>query len=110
MDTIEISAVLYQEGDCWIAQGLEFDITAQAPSLQEVHQKFVTKVMTEVVISLDLQKNPLEDIREAPIEFWRMYKDAEMTVTAERPPIRITDGASAPRINSTMKIGQLAAA
>ncbi len=78
---IEVRAVLYQEGDCWIAQGLEFDITAQAPSLPELHNRFAMKVASEVAISLDLKEQALEGIPSAPELFWRMLEEATMTVS-----------------------------
>lgn len=109
-EKIEISVVLYQEGNCWIAQGLEYDITAQAFSLPELHQRFALKVAAEVVISIDLGKEPLQGLSPAPEVFWRMFEDAPMSVSAEPPPVRIEDGTIAPRIIPRMKIGSFAAA
>ena len=66
MGRIDISVISYQEGEVWIAQGLEWDITAQAPSLPEVRERFHEKLAREVAISLDLDKAPLSNIEPAP--------------------------------------------
>ena len=105
MESINISAILYQEGEHWIAQCLEFDITAQAPSLPDLQKVFAMKVAAEMSISLDLGKEPLTDLPPAPDFFWRMFAEATVTVSAESQPVRISDGARTPRINPRMKVG-----
>jgi hypothetical protein len=110
MKPIEISTILYQEGECWIAQGLEYDITVQASSPTEVYNRFAVKVVTEMAISMDLHREPLEGIGKAPEHFWRMYEEAQMTVQAEPPNVRISDGDRTPQVIPKMKIGQPIAA
>ena len=110
MEAISISVIAYQEGDCWIAQGLEFDVTAQASSPQTVFEAIAAKLAAEVAISIDLGEEPLQGIKPAPQEFWRMYEASRMSVDAEVPPVRISDGAPIPRIVPRMKLGQLEAA
>ena len=108
---ITISAILYQEGNSWIAQGLEYDITAQAPTLPALQDRFATKVAAEVAISLDLDRKPLEGIGRAPESFWRMFEKATMTVVPDKAPeIAISGNVAVPRIISRMKVGQLEAA
>lgn len=109
MDQIKISAILYQEDSCWIAQGLEFDISAQASSLPDLHSLFMMKIATEIVISHDLGLEPLAGIPSAPDLFWRMFEEATMAVSSDSPPVRIEDGPLVPHIISSMKIGQMAA-
>lgn len=107
---INISVIMYQDGVFWIAQGLEYDITTQASSLPELRERFPMKVAAEVAISTDLGKRPLEGIGHAPAKFWRMFQDAQITLNAETPPVRIADAQLAPRIIPHMKVGTLAAA
>lgn len=105
---IEISAVLYQEGAYWIAQGLEYDITAQAQSLPDLKERFATKVAIEVGISLDLDRTPLEGIGRAPVRFWSMFKEATVTdVPTETPQLEtsgVTPLPKLPKITHTMKV------
>ena len=107
MNAVEISVILYQEDNHWIAQGLEYDITAQSPTLPELRERFAAKVAAEIAISMDLGREPLEGIDPAPRNFWRMFEDAKMTIEAEQPPFAIQGGFAAPRIVSRMKVGQL---
>jgi hypothetical protein len=105
---IEISAVLYQEGAHWIAQGLEFDITAQADSLPDLKERFATKVAIEVAISLDMDKMPLEGIGRAPAQFWSMFDEAAITDVPAKTPQLETNGVTSlpklPKITHTMKV------
>lgn len=111
MQPIEISAVAYAEGDRWIVQGLEYDITAQADSLPDAHDAFTIKVLAEVGISLDLDREPLDGIEPAPTEFWTMFKDASMSVSAEMSPVRLANNKVTPKVTiPRMKVGQRLAA
>lgn len=108
---IEISVILYQEDAHWIAQGLEYDITAQAPSLPALKDRFEAKVAAEVAISLDLNRKPLDGIGRAPERFWKMFDEATMTVVSDKAAqVEISDNVPTPRLSHTMKIGQLRAA
>jgi len=108
---IEISVILYQADSHWVAQGLEYDITAQAPTLPALKDRFETKVSAEVAISLDLNRRPLEGIGRAPERFWKMFDEATMTVVSDRAPrVEIAGNVPTPMLNHRMKIGQLKAA
>lgn len=107
MNSIDISVVLYQEDSHWIAQGLEYDITAQAPSLPELRERFAAKVAAEIAICMDLNRAPLAGIDPAPEKFRRMFDEAKMTVETESPPFAIQGGVPFPRIIPRMKVGQL---
>ncbi len=111
MQPIEISAVAYEEGGHWIVQGLEYDIIAQADSLPDAHDAFAIKILAEVGISLDLDREPLEGIEPAPTEFWTMFKGASMSVSAEMPPVRLSNHKVTPKVTiPRMKVGQRLAA
>ena len=101
---INVSVVLYQEGTVWIAQGLEYDVMAEASSLPEAHQRFAAKVASEIVMALEA---PFTAVGPAPQKFWKMFQDSGVCVNAEEPPFRITGDGTIPRILSRMKVGQL---
>jgi len=107
---IQISAILYEDGGHWIAQGLEYDITAQATSLTDLPQRFAMKVVAEVAISLDLERKPLEGLGEAPTMFWRMFEKASVDLSIDAPLLKIAGDGLTPRIVPRMKLGQLQAA
>lgn len=105
---IEISAILYQEGVYWVAQGLEYDITAQAESLPVLKERFATKVAIEVAVSLDLNRKPLDGVGRAPERFWRMFREATTTDVPQNRPVLVSTSGHAspeiPRIVHTMKV------
>jgi hypothetical protein len=103
-ETIEITVVLYPEGGLWVAQGLEFDITARGNSPSDASERFNDKVGAELVISIEAgDPTPLSGIEPAPRKFWEMYKQAKLSVVTEEMPFRITDG-SASRVRPHIKI------
>lgn len=108
---IALSVILYQEDGHWVAQGLEFDITAQGSSPPDAAKKFGCKVGAELIMSMELEdETPFSGIAPAPQQFWAMFKESDMEVQIDRMPIRITEEPSAPRIQSHIKIGERLAA
>ena len=109
-DTIEISVVLYPENDFWIAQGLEFDITARGVSPSDASERFNFKVGAELIMSMEAgDETPLAGIGQAPQKFWDMYKRARMSVSSEVTPLRLTDGVHPSRVMPHIKIFDKAA-
>ena len=106
---INISVLLYQEDGHWIAQGIEFDITASGPSLPEVSRRFFDRVGAELLISLELgESDPLAGVPPAPNRFSQMFERSQMCVTTEAPPLRVDN--LTPRVNPRMRVGELEAA
>jgi hypothetical protein len=81
---VTIRAVIFAdpEMDGWIAQGLDYDICAQAETLEDVHVAFEKAVMATACVALDLGKEPFEDVEKAPQRFWDMFEGAR------KPPLR----------------------
>ena len=80
-DTVEISVIIYPEEDFWIAQGIEFDITARGATPVEASERFNAKVGAEMVMSLELNdKAPLSGVGRAPAKFLEMYTRAKMRI------------------------------
>lgn len=105
---IALSVILYQEDGHWIAQGLEFDITAKGSSPPDASKKFACKVGAELIMSLELEDTtPFEGVGPAPVEFWKMWESSSMEVQMERLPIRIIEEPTAPRVQPSMRISEL---
>ena len=102
---VEMDVVLYPEGNVWIAQGLQFDVTARGESPAQASDRFDLKIGVELLMSLELDDEaPLSDVGRAPEKFWRMFKTAKMTFEKEPTPIRITDGSRTAKVHARMKI------
>ena len=102
---VEMDVVLYEEDGIWIAQGLQFDVTARGESPTQASDRFDAKVGAELIMSLELQdESPLSAIGQAPEKFWSMFKNAKITVKKEETFIRIMEGRGTTRVHSRIKI------
>ena len=90
-----VSVVIYQDDGVWIAQGLQYDITARGADPVDASERFNQKIGAEMVMSMDIGEPPLSGVPRAPKEFWDMYESAKLRgFTVETAPIRIDDGAT----------------
>lgn len=69
-----ISAVLYEEGDWWIGQCLQYDITAQANSLPELQYELERVLFAHLCAGMAENRTPFEGLPPAPQKFWRMWQ------------------------------------
>ena len=72
----QFRAVAFQEGDVWIAQALEVNIMAQAPTPRELPYAFMRAIVENFLIAEQLGQNPLTDIGPAPQRFHQMFEEA----------------------------------
>jgi hypothetical protein len=90
-----VGVVLYPEDGFWIAQGIEFDVTARGSSPVEASERFHDKFGAELIMSIEVgDEQPLSGVGSAPQEFWAMYNTAKMRVFVDDAPIRLTSGAA----------------
>ena len=100
-----MDVLLYPEDGRWIAQGLQFDITASGASPVEASERFDQKVGAELVMSFEVEdEGPLSGVKPAPQKFWAMFRQAKMTVEKEEIPLRITTNGRVPHIRSRIKL------
>jgi len=103
-EQFRVGVILYPEGGFWIAQGIEFDITARGRNPIEASERFSDKFAAEFVISREVGDNePLAGVGAAPQEFWTMYKNAAMRVVVDETSFRLTGG-PAPQIRPEIRI------
>jgi hypothetical protein len=93
-DQFRVSVILYPEDGFWIAQGIEFDITARGRTPIEASERFTDKFAAELVISIEVgDTEPLSGVGAAPPEFWTMYKDARVrVVVVDETSLRLNGG------------------
>ncbi|HKO06445.1 MAG TPA: hypothetical protein VJ487_01930 [Alphaproteobacteria bacterium] len=92
-----VSVVLFQEGDWWSAQCLEYDITAQAKTLPDLQYELQRVLISQMAVSIEVGIAPFEDIGPAPQRFWEMYEGAKLRLEIDETPFRLpTPGAFAP--------------
>lgn len=104
---LKISAVVFKEGEFWIGQCLEQDITCQAKTPGELHKELMKSIIASVVLSLELGKKPLEGISPAPKKFWEMFEKSHMKIEAVCAHIPMVTPTAIPEIIPFMKLGEL---
>lgn len=77
---IEIRAIIFRDPtvDAWIAQGLEFDICAQAKTLEGVHIAFERAIVATAAAAMELGQEPFHDLPRAPEKFFRIFEHAKV--------------------------------
>jgi len=74
---MNLSVLLFRETDTWVAQCLEFDIVAQASTIDDVIYEFQRVLCGHIAIRKELNLPPLEsDMPPAPEVYWRQYERA----------------------------------
>ena len=103
-DQFRVSVVLYPEDGFWIAQGVQFDITARGNTPIEASERFNDRFGAELVMSLELgDAEPLAGVGAAPQEFWEMYENARMRAAMDDTSMRLSDGAT-PHVHQEIRI------
>jgi hypothetical protein len=74
---ISVSAVIFQEGNWWCAQCLEYDVATQALSLSQIRSELERVLVSHLAIAEDLQREPFFGLARAPQRFWDMYENAK---------------------------------
>lgn len=90
-----LRVVVFQEDGFWVAQCLEHDIGAQAPSLDELQKRFELTVRAEAMHTLEATGAPLRGIDPAPRYFhdlWDRCRDS--LKTAGQAEVPADDGPS----------------
>ncbi len=60
--------------EVWVAQGLEYDIVAQAPTLERLENRFMRTVLGYFVYAFETKTPVLNGIKPAPKRFWETYQ------------------------------------
>ena len=103
-DEFRVGVLLYPEDGFWIAQGIQFDITARGRTPLEASERFNDKFGAELVMSIELgDDKPLAGVGSAPPEFWGMYENAKMRAAVDDSAMRLSDGAT-PYIHQEIRI------
>ena len=82
-----IRAVVFQEGEWLCAQCLEYDLVAQAKSLNQLSRALQRLIVAHVVVRLRHKQQPFRDLPRAPEKYWAMFKRSRLKLPA--PMFRI---------------------
>ena len=82
MPEYRIRAVVFKEGDWWVAQCLEYDFAAVSRALEELPGELEGAVATQIEISLERGIQPYHGYSPAPRRFWEMFERAKTRLEA----------------------------
>jgi hypothetical protein len=69
-----LRAVIFKDGEVWVGQCLEYDITAQAKTPQELPLELERSIVAHFMIAGTEGLRPFEHVRRAPERFWGMFE------------------------------------
>jgi hypothetical protein len=81
MDTIKLNVVVYEDGDQWVAQAIEFDIAARADKASKLPRAFERALVANLSINHELGRANLDQIAPAPPEFRDMFEKARLKLS-----------------------------
>jgi hypothetical protein len=94
---ITLNVVLLQENESWVAQALEYDITAQGKTIQNATDALERTVVGQLLVDITHGSQPFEGIEQAPKIYWEHFHSAKR-LEDSRKPLRVPISSPA-RIN-----------
>ena len=73
-DTQKVHVIIFREGDCWVAQCLEYDIGTQAKDLGDLEIQFALTYKAEQKESIERHGKPFAGIDPAPRHFYDLWE------------------------------------
>lgn len=77
-----IRAVVFQEGDWLCVQCLEYNLVAQAKSVQQLSKALQRLIAGHVAVRLRHKQEPFRDLPRAPEKYWAMFRRSRLILPA----------------------------
>jgi hypothetical protein len=84
--TENIRVIMFQDGDQWVAQCLEYDLGAQAPDIDTLNDRITVLIKAELKESIDRHDKPFGGIPPAPARFQHMWERRVRSVEVSPAP------------------------
>ena len=84
-----LNIVLMEYPEYWSAQCLQYDIGAQAQSLDDVMYELQRSIMGHFAICNQLEVEPFSNLPAAPRRYWKLWDHAKTGVSSEPSPFRL---------------------
>jgi hypothetical protein len=86
-----LNVLFFKEKDMWIAQCLQFDVTAQGETIPKARKSFERVLLAQIISDLEEKRAPLSTVPSAPAKFWHQYRSKAATTLAGRDPIHVPE-------------------
>ena len=77
MPKYQVRAVVFKDGDWWIAQCLEYDLVSAARTLDDLKGELLAQLEFQVAYSLRSGREPFAGFRQGPARYWKMYEEVQ---------------------------------
>ena len=77
-----IRAVVFQEGEWLCARCLEYDLVAEAKSLEQLSRALRRLLAAHVAVRLRHKQQPFRDLPPAPEKYWTMFRQSRLKLPA----------------------------
>ena len=104
-----LRAVLFEEGDAWSAQCLDYDVTAQAETLWELPAELARVLTIHVAASVQMKREPFAGLPTAPLRFWELYEGGNR-YEGKLPTFSLENGTALPSITPDLRVARSPAA
>jgi len=72
-----VRVLILKERGQYVAQGLDYDITAQGFSARDAQSNFEFTFLNQAILDIHDGKRPFEGIKPAPYSCWRIFSDVK---------------------------------
>lgn len=73
---LQFKAVIFKEGDWWVGQCLEHDITAQAKTPKDLAYEIQRALIGHIVVSKQEGLQPFKNLPKAPEKYWELFANS----------------------------------
>ena len=81
----KINVLIFREGEWWVAQCLEYDIAAQARTLNDLLYEFQRMFFGRIKMAETLGIDPFDDIPAAPAEYRKLFESSQTVKVGFKP-------------------------
>src|SRR6266849_9619969 len=82
--------VLVSQEDDWVcARVLEYNLAAQAKTLEGLYAAMERVVRAHIAARLENDQEPFEDLTPAPREYWDRFRDSKVPLSTQKLEIEI---------------------
>jgi len=86
-----LHAVVFRDGDWWVAQILEYNLATAAKSLEAIPTELERFLTVQIVGSLESGLEPFEDLPKAPQRFWDLYEQSAVRSRHEKRSVKLPE-------------------
>ena len=92
-ESLEVNVLAFREGELWVAQCIEYDISARSDTLPKAMTAFRRAFAANLAVNRELGRKALDGVPPAPLRFRQMFETAK-SVSEKLPtgrPVAVAD-------------------